>query len=187
MTCHVLCYAMCCICMCIGTGSGPSTPDSTTRNGLSALVRPTKSRLKPDSTQRAAPVLPLATSLRAPVRAAGSLPYSTARLHPSPGGTVRTETVLPDRRSTSSGPNLLQTGQMRMVAAAQRHGHTTGRRVPFIGNRVTGAADPPSSPPVDNPEDRCYLTIRNLPHTAGWAPTGGLYIPSGFFCVLRIR
>ena len=116
------------------------------------------------------------------------IPYSTARLHPSasPGGTVRTETVLPDRRSTSSGPNLLQTGRMRMVAAAQRHGHVPGRRVPFIGNRVTGAADPPSTLPVLSQRTNATRHIRNLPHTAGWAPTGGLHRQGGFaFALMR--
>ena len=165
------CAVLYSICTCACSGDRDLATPANDRPRLNQ----TQTKLKPNQTLRAAPVLPLATSLRAQVRAAGSLPYSTARLHPSPGGTVRTETVLPDRRSTSSGPNLLQTGRMRMVAAAQRHGHTTGRWVPFIGNRVTGAADPPSHPPVLSQRTNATRHIRNLPHTAGWAPTGGLH------------
>ena len=57
-----------------------------------------------------------------------------------PGGEVRTETVPPDRRSTTSGPPPTalktpagpgegQSGQMCVVAAAKRHGHGSGMGV----------------------------------------------------------
>ena len=181
---YAMCYAMLCAVLYV-------YPCACRRPGLSnpghkpPRAKPnsnqTQTKLKPDSTRRAAPVLPLATSLRAPVRAAGSLPFPQPDSTQVLGGwSVRRQCYLTDGARVPGHPFL--TGQMRTVAAAQRHGHVPGRWVPFIGKRVPGAADPPSPPPVDHPEDRGYLSHTKSPHGRSVGPYWGP-APSRGFCV----
>ena len=138
-----------------------------------------KGRPRPRQPTRAAPALPLATACgrrrgrpvayppnrsepweESPERG-GSSKVPPIRHHPdnpSPRGSVRTATALPDRRNATAGPGPIRP-RVRLAPPSGRD-ISQAPRYPSLG--MACCAQPTSVLPVDNPEDPRSATAKPL-------------------------